>query len=612
MKFIVVVFSIICLLSCSSSLVPVDQNNLVKISNDIEQEISALPQSTALISAAKDKDTMVSILRFGAKGDAIQRDDITIVGNMLTLPEDVFVPDDVGKIFSAAHAGREGEHLTGVIKKVINAQKVMLSAQAITNVSNVKGSIGTDNIVSIQRAFDYVIAQNKALFVPEGVYLIGDRNIETEQTAVMINMKKPDQNLTVFGEGKDKTIFRELDGKTQRLGRYTKMFYHYLKNSPNIGTIYLSDLSFDKNGRSLTKNPEVLYSWEQAYCFGWAMSSKELSPSYIKKIHLKNIEIIDKIGAGINFSSGPTKVYSLIADSITERDFNGASGQVQYGQRGDLELSCFSEDIRIVNCDLRYVQLEPVKKFSADKNNLRVCKVIDSRIESLDYTEGDNKEPQYSKLFVDNLYSNKFLVRSIYFRVKNSEISITGLINSVDGGFTNTIIKVPYDEKENKVTPVNSSHLRTLNRIHNNMFFDSCTFKIDNDTPNITPRGAAIKAAGKVENLDQNTITIKNCNFDTRFESSVNAYANGRWILKNNTMAGRLQAIEAGGYRNFVSDLTIEANNYEAQSIHTPRVRINNNNILWDIRVYETAFDKKSFFSVKGSQGDLEKQIHLN
>lgn len=391
------------------------------------------------------------------------------------------------------------------------------------------------------------------------------------------------------------------------------MFYHYLKNSPNIGEIRITDLAFDKNGRSLTKNPEKFYSWEQAHCFGWAMSSKEVSPSFIDKIYLNNIEIIDKIGAGINFSSGPTKVNSFLAQNITEKDFNGSKGLIKYGQRGDLEISCFSKDIRITDCDLRYIQIEPVKRFSSDKNNPRVCHLINSKIDVVDYTEGDNKEPEHSKFFVENIVSDKFLVRSIYFRVKDSEISIPEVINSVDGGFTNTTIKMGYNEVKNTIRPVNCSHLRTLNSINNNVFFKNCSFQIDSDNSRILPKGFALRAGGKVKSLSMSKVIIENCTFDDRLQYSIDAYANGTWILKNNKFAGTEHAISLGGYKDFVSDVTLFNNDFSKLNTNKSKIRINNNNKLWKLELDKNLIYKDpSFIFKKGSQGNLQEQIIYN
>ena len=39
------------------------------------------------------------------------------------------------------------------------------------------------------------------------------------------------------------------------------------------------------------------------------------------------------------------------------------------------------------NVNLSYIQLEPVTSFSSTENNKRICTIIDSSIDTIDYTE---------------------------------------------------------------------------------------------------------------------------------------------------------------------------------------------------------------------------------
>ena len=556
----------------------------------------------------------ISVEEFGALGDAVQRSDFTITGNRLSASEPIFTRGDIGKIYSIARAGLDSEHLVGKLVQFIDARTMIMDQTAIRNVENELGSFGTDNMNPIQKAFDYVISKNMVLSLPAGTYLIGDKNPETNELAVQIKMTRPNQDLIVKGAGKNKTIIRELDGKTQRFGRYTKLFYHYLKDSPDVGIVSFSDLSFDKNGRSLTKPPKTLYEWEQAHCLTWAAGSREQSAKKINKIYLENIEIIDKIGAGINYSSGPTQVTSLYAYNITEKDFRGDVREgIKYGQRGDLEISCFSEDIKIDNCVLHYIQIEPVKRYSSDAQNKRVCKIMNSTIHSIEYTESDNKDPRYSRVELDNVISERFLARSITFLVKNSDIKIPELINSVDGIIKDTRIRIPYDKTKNKVKPVNCSFLRTIGQVNNLVRFENCSFDIESSDSTILPTGFALSASAKVKDLSMNKVIVDNCTFDERLQYSIDAYANGTWELKNNRFAGKYQAVIVGGYKDFVSDVTLDNNNYSRLKSGTSQIRLNNNNALWKLRLNQNLMDIiPSFILKKGSQGNLKKQIILN
>lgn len=545
---------------------------------------------------------------FGAKGDAIQHGEFSIKGNELTTAKGAFTSDDVGKVFSIAHAGANDEHLIGTITKYISPTTVRLSSTASKNVANAYGSYGTNNIVFLQNAIDKAIELNAPLYVDEGVYLIGERNAITNESFVRIKMNKPNQNLTLIGAGKDKTIFRELDGKTQRIGRWTKLFFHHLKDSPNINSIYIGHLAFDKNGRSLTKNPPKLYEWEQAHCISWASHPRATSYITIETLHLEHIEIIDKIGGGINYSSGLTRVGKAIVTNITEKDY-AINKKIYYGERGDIEISCFSEDITIKDVELRYAQIEPVPTFSSDKNNPRFCTVTNSNIKSFEYTETDNKDPNYSRVTIDNLTSEKFTVRSITFNITNSDIKIQNLINSINGTFTNTKIRIPYDAQTNSTTPINCSYLRTLKHLKNNITFDTCDFVIENPDPSLTPIGYALIATGRIEDLSKNNILIDNCTFDKRLERSIEAFANGTWIIKNTQLAGSSFAVLVGGYKDFMSQVTLINNDYSHLKGNSTRVFINNHNTKWKLNAPDSFFNNAKVYKTKGNVGDLKKQI---
>lgn len=552
---------------------------------------------------------IIKASKFGCKGDAIQLNDFSVSGNRLKSVLANFSPSDIGKIFSIASAGKNGEHHIGAITEFVNKDEVLMDRYAPNPVSNSLGSYGTDNLPLLQKAFDFSIENNVVLSVSEGIYLLGESNLEAASNAVMINITKPNQNFVMIGEGEGRTVFRELDGKTQRQGRYTKMFYHYLKNTPNVGQIYLQGFSLDKNGRSLTKKPKARYTWEQAHAWSWA-GSELGSVEHIEGITIKNIEIVDKIGAGINFSSNPTKVGKFIAKNITERNFGGDNTRkIDYGQRGDLEISCFSEDIQMSNLDLKFVQIEPVKNYSADKEHRRFSKITDSRIFSLQFTEADNKDPNYSVVEVQNVVSKNLTFRSVVFTIKDSDIMMPQLVNSVNGMIVNSIIRLPYDQQKNEIKTVNCSYLTTLKNINNNVTFKGCNFLVDSSNPDLHPKGYALTSSCNINDFKKNKIVVKDCEFDVRLEGSIDAYANGEWLIENNELAGSSNAILVGGYREFYSKVRLQNNQYSNLKKGAENIKINNHNKLWELYIDESLPKKNWSLGRKGSVGELNKQI---
>ena len=151
----------------------------------------------------------------------------------------------------------------------------------------------------IQTALDWATLNNRGLYVPAGGYLIDGVN----QTLYLVNHWGENKNLIIRGAGIGLTVFKEAAGKTNLVGRFCKMFYRYYGASGfigNFGHIKFSGITFDKNG-SGNINDSTLYNYEQAHIISGAGSGTV----NIKSVQFDDIELKDKIGAGINFSSSP-------------------------------------------------------------------------------------------------------------------------------------------------------------------------------------------------------------------------------------------------------------------------------------------------------------------
>ncbi|GER59186.1 hypothetical protein ULMA_12940 [Patiriisocius marinus] len=598
-----IITSLIFLSNCSSavpSIVQTDENNIPKTVPS-----TAIPKNVPIAGSTMQE---INASVYGCKGDGVQLNDFSLSGNVLTSSSASFSSLDTGKTVSIANAGENGEHLLSTIKTIISPNKVLLTNKAASNVLNVMGSYGTDNIRFIQKAVDAAIAQQKTLRFDPGVFLIGDYNINTKTSVIKIAINNPGDNVVIVGSGKHKTIFRELDGKTQRKGRYTKIFYHYLKDSPNVGAIVLSDFSLDKNGRSLTKNPESIYTWEQAHAWSWA--GHKNGAEFIDSIHISNIEIVDKIGGGINFSSSGTRVNHFTLEKISESRFKSNTNEVFYAARGDLEISCFSDDIVIKNVDLTYVQLEPVRSKKSTLENNRYCEVTDSSIDTIEYTEDGIEGLGVNVLKMNNITTKNFRNHGVEFLVENSTISAPHTINSINGNFVNCKFLLKYDASENKVKPINATYFRNISS-NNSITFSNCEFIIDSELTTIKPKGYALFSSSKISDILINEITVDNCTFDKRLQSSINAYANGKWTIKNSTLAGSSVAIQAGGYEEYYSEVNLSNNNYSQVLDNAKLLNINNHNSLWKVKGSEKNKNFSSRIISKGKVGSLKNQNTL-
>ncbi len=645
--------------------------------NSISKPTTCLAVKTLDINFKND---LINIEEYGCKGDGFQSHDFSITNfNQLCVKSASFTNSDIGKIVSVAYAGKDEEHLVSTIKSIVNEHCVILNDNASKNVSNVLGSYGTDNLEPLNRALNNSIQKNIKLFAPKGVYLIGDLNNKTGIKWVQISLTADGQNIYMEGEGKGQTIFRELDGKTQRYGRYTKMIYLYLNNNYNLGNVTFKNFTLDKNARSLTKQlPKNEWNYEQAHSLYIAGGRKKCSPT-AGDVVFKNIEVYDKISSGIAWTGFYCNVKSISLENITENTpsfrahdkdlnslgtwdasinnpnifelttknkmgdfytvskegvfkgisykvgetlrFNGSTwlhvikgrlttqNNILLGERGDTEITAFSENIVFDNCNLSFVQIEPTETQLSSKEFKRFTKIYNSTIYSLQYTEAKGSDKKFSKLYCENVTSEKYLVRSLTSTAQNCNLKIVERISSFKGLISDSKIRLLYNEEENNITPVNSGYIKN-NPTPNNFTFKNCFFEIDSKNNKITPKGYALKST-VTRDLTKNKIVVENCNFDKRLYGSISAYGNGNYIIKNNQLSGLTNAILLGSYKDFKSKTVLENNNYKNVNIKggATTISINDSNLLYEIYLNERVNESEWNVKWKGMAGGLESLI---
>lgn len=622
------------------------------------------------------KFTALTIDDFGAIGDYSQKEDFSIVGNRLSSPSVVFVSSDIGKVGALAYAGKDQEHLVFKIVGIdTKANEAVLDIPAVTDVSNKLGCYTSDSTRAIQDAVNHAVKYNSNVVVPAGNYCICD--IDEAMSYINIDRRlftEPNKSYGLVGQGRS-SIITEFDGKTQRNGRYSKMFYHWMRGHENVGSILIKDLTFDKNGRSLTKQNNSDFFYEQAHCF--AINGNENLVEKVERFEMQNVHFHDKIGAGFNWSSSPTVLksghiegvtestpaYTFVDDtavilgqwnastntpdifSTTPKDnsryivveagvqngityavgdhairTNGSFYRVSkgrftnrhgvlYGERGDIEMSPYCDNIVIQNVNVRFVQIEPVASSPATKELRRNTKVMDSIIGNLQYTEPATSNYFYSDLYVCNCQLNEFLARNVNFVVTESTIKIPKVISTPKGVIQDSIILVDVDTG-NKVRPIVSANL-TGYVTTNNITFKNLDVRINSEDPTISPVGAVFTSNPLL--LGTSCFTnLMNVNFDPRFRANVFAYRNGTWLIQECNFSGDDTIVHAGGFASFASSVTLINNNYDNVRVGATLYQINNHNALWNVSIRDSFPDQKYKIRKKGAVGDFAKLYTSN
>lgn len=547
-------------------------------------------------------ESVININKFGVFGDGLQLSDWSVNGNQISSPSVNFSASDIGKIFSIADAGADNEHLVGYITSIVSDTVATVDIQATTNVSNKLGSYGTENTDKIKDAFDFAMNNNIKLYAPEGVYLIGKAN----DRGVQFNATKEGANLYLEGAGEGLTIFRDLDGRTQRQGRFTKMFYMYLNNTNNFGNVCFKGFTLDKNGRSLTKSPVTEFNWEQAHCFGLAQFTT--TSEKVGGFCFEDIEIYDKIGAGISASS--SQYFKKVRFSnITFNVFNGYEGVAQYGQRADIEASMFSDDIKIDKVSINYLQIEPVDQFKTTFEKRRNVTITNSFIEILEYTELGDAENDYHVLSLSNVTSKNFTIRGATLYAVNCDLLIKNLINSVNGSILNSTVRIPYDDTTNTITSLQCEYLLGSPNQPNNFTFEKVKFLIDSNDSNILPTNPLLTSGNFTDAQNaSNIITIIGCTFDDRCDIAIDAYGGGIWHIKNNMIGSQSVGVQCGAFSSFKSEVYLNDNDYNNCVFRS--VFLRNSNALWVLSIKETINEDDYWnYIFQSSVGNTDIQI---
>lgn len=425
----------------------------------------------------------------------------------------------------------------------------------------------------VQKAFDYCTLNNVALDVPAGGYLL-DPAEHGNGAIFLINNWGADKNLIVNGAGMGVTVFKEADGATTIGGRYTKMFYIQAGTSAaqteKFGNVIFKNMTLDKNARSNT-NPlrqakidaglpittADRFPFEQAHTIGLG----GVGNYEFQSIVFENIELLDKIGAGISLSAMPTVyVNKVTLTAIRSRENSKVElfGDGTFGARGCIEAGGNNGVIDLNMCDVQYSQIEPVNPSSPTLQ--RHTNVHGGKIDGLEFTDSGG----YSTLNIVNLScTHKLLTRGIDANIINSTFVAREPFSGGVIKISNSIIKLLYDAETNKVTPLNYAPLG-VNQGYGEMWLSDVDIVIDNPDPDVRPKGYLMGGGSGTQGSRLNK--LNNVRFDSRAESSVMAYGNGDWHITNSYLYGITAHIYLGSFvssgKTYGGDVELDNNKY--------------------------------------------------
>jgi hypothetical protein len=449
----------------------------------------------------------------------------------------------------------------------------------------VKGDGVHDDRSGIQAAFDAAIVQNRPLYIPPGTYLIDTAFAEDPGAGIYLNFTGENQNLIVFGAGRGVTILKQGDGVVDEHGKWTRLVQMYMTESKAYGHIMFSDITFDKNARG---NPGLTYyTGENATMLCFYNKINDAITSTIESLVIQRCQFHDKIGGAINMSLKKNIIIKhIVIDDITTTGWRDTNVHME---RGDVEITCLTEDFSITNSSIRYMQIEPVAPstddYGPDQNYQRAFKIANCQINRLELYErpspvnGDSEYVWLSKAFITNSIIKSFYVARMSTFVVNS--AITFYDNSIFPGNLNVLNSYVYFTYFSATNSINSIYPRPDYLAKQRLTFTACHFRIENEWDQRAPINPVFKFA--MGSTDKYAVFLRlvDCDFDSRFASIVDNSLAGNVHISGCRIACRGIPFKTGASGANTSALYLENNDYAA--ISGDLMEIVDSNSLWEV-----------------------------
>ena len=434
------------------------------------------------------------------------------------------------------------------------------------------GAVGdgvTDDAPEIQAALNYAIANDKALYFPEGIYLVDGTGLTNSRIEPTITNNS---SIILFGAGPGKTIIKEKNASVLNLGANHFTLYFNVPASTTVNNLIVTDMTLDKNGAS-NGSPPTSYAWEQAHILRVAVNST----GTLRYVSFRNLELLDKVGAGIAFSSG--RVLNAEVQNCHARNFSSL-----FGQRGDFEFQAAIDNLSITHCSGLYAQAEPTVAPPAGVTpnaTIRNC-----LIDTMEFT-GYSSDPTLQTTVIDSCVANtKLTIRNSKVIATNSRFQVGSASSeywsrvSFGSVVSNCTIVTRYDSGTNSVSPFYPRSETTVSGFY-------LTIKDSNFVPGAgasgTTTGSAISNAAVYTGATPYSLKLVDCTFSSLYEQTINAYRNGIYEMIRCKIAGwGSQAIQVGGETTRYGQLTLNDCDF-SQVTATKLVAILNSNALWKL-----------------------------
>lgn len=291
-----------------------------------------------------------------------------------------------------------------------------------------KADGSTDNFAVFQYVFDTSIQIGIPIQLIEGTYVIDECPAALDGQTLRINFTQDGQSFVLLGCGMDKTTIKSANGWLDRLWskhnsgsagdndiiRHKHLIYYYRNSNRVAELIKISDITFNRNASSNTVTSSGAYDWEGQGIIASAGATGYTGTA--KNFVYKNLYIKDRTSSGIGF--GNAKCDSVLIDGIR------SDRQIYIsGKREEIYplVQCTNTIIR--NCNVQYIQIEPINTQTGSRNTT----IENCSVDSIEWTDND-----YSNI----LSIKDCTLNNAYLYVAGTTINVDGcLFNFTDSSF---------------------------------------------------------------------------------------------------------------------------------------------------------------------------------
>ena len=473
-------------------------------------------------------------------------------------------------------AASSGSALVGHLANGAQTRSVQDKLNEVSSALDFLSSAKRTDVLTATQLYDHSVeataanqsgaVNHRAVYFPARDWMRGS----TSASGVTIKPTLLDgESVVMYGDGPGKTLFRDSDYHTTAMaalgvdGNFDEIFYWQILAPGVLDNLVLRDFTIDKNGAT-AGTPPGLYTWQHNHGMLIETGTGLLPGGRIRSALVENVNVIDKIGAGINFGRG-----FLTNAMVRNCHFFGFDVDGVIGQRGDLEFQATIDNLSVEGCSGTFVQCEP--NLLTAEGLLPRASFSDCIFDNMEFT-GYSNDVTAQTVILKNCQADRILTAQeivlqadgCRFTIDHSGAPFRWTRLGPTSLVSNSSITVAWDSVANAIYPFYPA-------VDTNAG-NTCTFKrnrwVQAAGADAATTGAAIRSQGVYNGAQPFLYRFEDETF-LGFERTADCYRNGNYEFVRCIMAGRsadvmLGTIHVGGGATNYGTVLVDSCDFDA------------------------------------------------